>query len=338
MKFHGDHQKNPKRFNLAHLWHIENRESNGDRSLMPLRQPSEVPRVSLTPRLRPGRAGVAFRDAFDKGWLLHLSQRLQTKLQVEELIGVYATECAPVVPFDSVTFQYADREVSIEHGTRQPHSCAYTLLLSDQTLGVMTYTRSRPFSESDAASLELLTSQIVYPLRNALLYQEAVVAASRDPLTGANNRAHLESTLEREVSLAQRHGGALSLIMFDLDHFKQVNDRHGHTTGDCVLRTFAARLSQCIRSSDVLFRYGGEEFVVVLRNTDLRGAALLAERVRQVVEALQVECSGKTVPLTVSAGVATLSAGEDAPHFLQRTDRALYHSKMSGRNRVTAAA
>ncbi len=294
--------------------------------------------MSLTPRPRPGRAGVASRDAFDKGWLLHLSQRLQTKLQVEELIEVYATECAPVVPFDSVAFQYADREVSIEHGTRQPHSCAYTLLLSDQALGVMTYTRARPFSESDAASLELLTSQIVYPLRNALLYQDAVVAASRDPLTGANNRANLESTLEREVSLAQRHGGELSLIMFDLDHFKQVNDRHGHTTGDCVLRTFAARLSQCIRSSDVLFRYGGEEFVVVLRNTDLRGAALLAERVRQVVAALQVECSGKTVPLTVSAGVATLSAGEDAPRFLQRTDRALYHSKTGGRNRVTAAA
>lgn len=184
----------------------------------------------------------------------------------------------------------------------------------------------------------MLTSQIVYPLRNALLYERAVVAASRDPLTGANNRANLESTLEREVSLAQRHGGDLSLIMFDLDHFKQVNDRHGHSTGDCVLQTFTARLSQCIRSSDVLFRYGGEEFVVVLRNTDLRGAALLAERIRQVVESMRVECSGKTVPLTVSAGVATLSAGEDAARFLQRTDRALYHSKTGGRNRVTAAA
>ena len=74
--------------------------------------------MSLSPRPRPGRTGVARRDAFDKGWLLHLSQRLQTKLQVEELIEVYATECAPVVPFDSVVFQYTDREVSIEHGTR----------------------------------------------------------------------------------------------------------------------------------------------------------------------------------------------------------------------------
>jgi diguanylate cyclase (GGDEF)-like protein len=305
---------------------------------MPIPVPSENPRASIARRPWPAGGESATREAFDKGWLLHLSQRLQVTLQLEGLLEVYAGECAPVIPFDSVLFENADREVAIEHGTRRPHSCAYTLYLSEQTLGVVTYTRARPFSEADAARLELLTSQLVYPLRNALLYHDALVAASRDPLTGANNRATLESTLDREVSLAQRHGGALSLIMFDLDHFKQVNDRHGHTTGDCVLRSFAARLGQCIRSSDVLFRYGGEEFVVVLRSTDLRGAALLAERVRVAIEALRVECSGTTVLLTVSAGVATLTAGDDAQRFLQRADKALYRSKSDGRNRVTAAA
>jgi diguanylate cyclase (GGDEF)-like protein len=283
-----------------------------------------------------GSEPVAAPEPFEKGWLLHLAQRLQVTLELTGLLEVYATECAPVIPFDGLSFQH-EPGVLIEHGTRGPHSCSYTLLLSGASLGVVTYTRARPFSEADAARLEVLTSHLVYPLRNALLYREALVAATRDPLTGANNRANLEATLEREVSLAQRHGTPLSVIMLDLDHFKRINDRHGHATGDCVLRTLVARVGQCIRSSDALYRYGGEEFVIVLRSTDLRGAALLAERIRQAVESLTIECEAKGLRVTVSGGVATLALGDDAAGLLQRADKALYRSKSGGRNRVTAA-
>jgi len=305
---------------------------------MPIPVPSNSPRASQARRAWWGADDAVSQEPFDKGWLLHLAQRLQVTLQLEGLLEVFANECSPVIPFDSLLFQNVERRIAIEHGTRSTHSCIYTLLLSEETLGVLTYTRGRPFSEPDAARLELLTSQLVYPLRNALLYHDAVLAASKDPLTGANNRGTLESTLEREVSLAQRHGTPLSVIMLDLDHFKRINDRHGHAAGDCVLRTFTNRLSQCIRGSDELFRYGGEEFVVVLRSTELRGAALLAERVRQSVEALPVDCEGTTPKLTVSAGVATLSPGDNALSLLQRADKALYRSKADGRNRVTAAA
>jgi len=284
-----------------------------------------------------GPEPVSTPEPFDKGWLLHLAQRLQVTLEVPGLLEVFATECSPVIPFDGLLFRNEALGVEIEHGTQATHSCAYTLLLSDQSLGVVTYSRARPFSEGDAARLEILTSHLVYPLRNALLYRDAVVAASRDPLTGANNRANLEATLEREVSLAQRHDAPLSVIMLDLDHFKRINDDHGHAAGDCVLRTLAARLGHCIRSSDVLYRYGGEEFVMVLRNTDLRGAALLAERVRHAVESLTIECEVPGLGVTVSAGVAALAPGDNAAGLLQRADKALYRSKAAGRNRVTAA-
>jgi diguanylate cyclase (GGDEF)-like protein len=236
-----------------------------------------------------------------------------------------------------MTFQERERGVLTEHGAQARHSCAYTLMLAEQTLGVITYTRAEPFSEGDAARLEFLTSHLVYPLRNALLYRDALLAASRDPLTGTNNRAALESTLAREVSLAQRHGTALSVIMLDLDHFKRINDLHGHAAGDCVLRALAGQLGQCTRSSDTVFRYGGEEFVIVLRSTDLRGAALLAERVRKAVQGLRIDCGGAPVRLTVSAGVASLAAGDTPAGLLLQADKALYRSKADGRNRVTAA-
>jgi diguanylate cyclase (GGDEF)-like protein len=275
---------------------------------------------------------------FDRDWLLALAQHLQVTLRVEGLLEVYATQCAPAVPFDSVRFENAQRQIGLEHGIRGVHSYAYTLVLSEETLGVVTYTRNRPFSESDAERLEFLTSQLVYPLRNALLYHDALVAASRDPLTGISNRGTFEARLEREVSLAQRHGHSLSLVMLDLDLFKRVNDRYGHAAGDCVLRTFASRVARCIRGSDELFRYGGEEFVLVLRSTDLRGAALLAERVREAIAALRVDCGITTLRLTVSAGVASLAPGDDPAALLSRADKALYRSKADGRNRVTAAA
>lgn len=277
-------------------------------------------------------------EPLDPEWLLRLAQKLQSTLQLEGLIEVFARECSPLVPFDGLEYQHAERGVEVHYGDRSRHSCTYTLLLSQQLLGELTYTREHPFSERDAIRLESLTSYLVYPLRNAFLYRDALVAASKDPLTGAHNRATLESTLDREVRLARRHGSALSVVMLDLDRFKGVNDRYGHAVGDRVLRTFAASVSRCIRGSDVLFRYGGEEFVVVLRNTDLRGAALLAERIRLAIEQQKVECEGHLIQLTVSAGVATMAPREEVLSLVQRADKALYHAKANGRNRVTAAA
>jgi diguanylate cyclase (GGDEF)-like protein len=274
---------------------------------------------------------------FDKDWLLALAYRLQFTLEVHGLLEMFVNECAPAVPFDSAHFEHLERKIELEFGTRSTHSCAYTLLLSEQTLGKLTYTRAWPFSEADAARLEFLTSQLVYPLRNALLYHEALVAASRDPLTKTNNRATFDMTLTQEVSLAQRHGTPLSLVILDIDRFKEVNDQYGHAAGDCVLRAFAERVGRCVRASDVLFRYGGEEFVIVLRSTDLPGARHLAERVRRAVADMRVDCGVSSVRFTVSAGVANLAPGDDARALLAKADKALYRSKAEGRNRVTAA-
>ena len=169
------------------------------------------------------------------------------------------------------------------------------------------------------------------------MYREALQAAARDPLTGLNNRFGLESVLDREIDLARRHETALSVLMIDADAFKAINDNYGHLVGDTALRTLADVIVRCMRDSDMVFRYGGEEFVVVLSNTAQPGAQNLAERIRGTTEQTAVAVERTKFNVTVSIGVATLAAGETQGVLLTRADQALYTAKRNGRNRVVAA-
>ncbi len=166
--------------------------------------------------------------------------------------------------------------------------------------------------------------------------------ALQDPLTGLYNRRHLEERLASELAAAQRHGRPVSLLMADVDHFKAINDAHGHLAGDEALKMVAFVLRGAVRKEDVLARYGGEEFVVVARETPLEGAESLAERIRKAIErsrcAWQGQDLGVTVSIgvTVSVGAAEFIAGRTERDLLEAADRALYLAKEGGRNRVVA--
>jgi diguanylate cyclase (GGDEF)-like protein len=158
---------------------------------------------------------------------------------------------------------------------------------------------------------------------------------TRDPLTEALNRRGFVSELEKEVGYARRHGEPLSLLMFDIDHFKRINDTFGHLAGDQVLRTISARIRELKRSEDAFARFGGEEFVILLRSTEGRGAYLLAERIRQAVEALEHEVEGRRIHCTISMGAATLTPEmQGADELLALADKRLYRAKARGRNRT----
>lgn len=160
--------------------------------------------------------------------------------------------------------------------------------------------------------------------------------ALRDGLTGLLNRRYWESCLEREFARHQRYDNPVSLVIFDIDHFKRVNDTYGHQTGDEVIRETARITSQLVRETDFAGRYGGEEFVVLLPGTTLDGAAQFAERLRSSIERQQLDYQGSPLTFTISLGVATLAddmAGYQA--LLERADKALYQSKEGGRNQVT---
>jgi diguanylate cyclase (GGDEF)-like protein len=163
--------------------------------------------------------------------------------------------------------------------------------------------------------------------------------AVKDGLTGAYNRRFLDEYLSRRLAEGVRHGHTLSLLLMDLDHFKKLNDRWGHATGDRALIELAGVVNSKIRAGDVLVRYGGEEFVLVLGATDHAGAMIVAERIRAATAEIRMAVPGETEPatVTVSIGVATAPQhGETASELLLVADRALYRAKDAGRNRVVA--
>lgn len=165
--------------------------------------------------------------------------------------------------------------------------------------------------------------------------------AVTDGLTGLNNRRFLDSHLKVLFSRAAARGRPLSVCITDIDRFKSVNDTFGHDAGDEVLREFAARIRSTVRGADLSCRYGGEEFVVVMPDTDAQAAAIIAERLRSVVEsyAFKLKSTGTSINITASLGIASNGHGIDTPEqLLKQADRALYEAKNSGRNRVVAAA
>ncbi len=166
---------------------------------------------------------------------------------------------------------------------------------------------------------------------------EQLKALSRtDGLTGLLNRRSWEELLEQEFSRCRRNRKASSLVMFDIDHFKQVNDNYGHPAGDEVIRSIARTLIQTKRSTDQAGRYGGEEFAVILLDTDEVEARIFCERLRRSVESLEIRHDQQTIRCTISLGVACLPEDADnCKEWIEAADRALYHAKESGRNRTT---
>ena len=206
-----------------------------------------------------------------------------------------------------------------------------------QHLGDLVFRRNQRFSDHEQAQLESLLSTLLFPIRNALLYRAATQRALRDPLTGTGNRIAMEQTLQREIDMSRRHRQPLSLLMLDIDHFKSVNDTHGHAAGDHVLREVAASIKQQLRNVDMVFRYGGEEFLILLSNTGRESAALVGERLRYAAQSNDYWAANTRIELTVSLGCSTLLPGESADSLLRRADNALYVAKREGRNRLAMA-
>ena len=190
------------------------------------------------------------------------------------------------------------------------------------------------FGPDDERVVGLVARELGGPLRMATLVTDAQRLAATDSLTGLLNRRAFVEVVARDVSLAHRHSSPLSLLLLDLDHFKEVNDAHGHAVGDLVLSTTAGALAQTVRKSDLVARWGGEEFVVALSHTAASGARVMAERLRRQIADRAIALPDRTFNVTASIGVASLGPNEDLDGLLVRADRAMYQAKSKGRNRV----
>lgn len=185
----------------------------------------------------------------------------------------------------------------------------------------------------------ILTGFGLIVLTSEVLQAELARQATRDPLTDLFNRRAFTEAAERELARARRHGRMPAFLLVDLDHFKRLNDTHGHDAGDRLLRAFAVSAATDLRRCDVLARFGGEEFVLMLPETDDAGAVRAAERIRIGTEMLAVTATAGEATATVSVGVAVADAARDdaLEEVLRRADRALYAAKAAGRNRIVVA-
>ncbi|SFX00627.1 MULTISPECIES: GGDEF domain-containing protein [unclassified Pseudomonas] len=266
-----------------------------------------------------------------------LGQQLQTSLEPQRVLGLFFREVQRLVPLDALAYQHKPSDLRMEFGQRGHHVLSYNLSHEGEDLGELIFRRNQRFTDPEQQDLESVMSTLLFPLRNALLYRVATQSALRDPLTGTGNRIAMDQTLEREIDMSRRHMQPLSLLMLDIDHFKRINDTHGHGVGDEVLRTVAESIKQQLRNVDMVFRFGGEEFLILLSNTSRETAAMVGERLRYAAQVQDYFVAGTRIELTVSLGCATLLPGESAESLLRRVDSALYVAKREGRNRLAMA-
>ena len=274
------------------------------------------------------------------GWhplALELTLKLQTSLEVEWIIDQFMKMIHSHLMYDGYTYSLTTQAVAVNEGREVSHSCTYNLSIDTFDLGKLVLFRGRKFIESELMVLENLIASLIYPLRNAVLYRNATLLAHRDVLTGVNNRSTFESTITREINLAHRNDRNLAMLVIDIDHFKRVNDSYGHAAGDEIIKLVAKMIGLSVRNTDHIFRYGGEEFVVLLEAADCEKACVIADRILDAVRHASIEWQGQSFTTAVSIGVSCLQDTDTPDELFNRADRALYEAKNTGRDQYKIA-
>jgi two-component system cell cycle response regulator len=278
-----------------------------------------------------------------------LDVRVATVTTAKETFEFIARQAPEAVLVDAINFKGFSSDFCTALRQRPETRSAALLTIVDAD-DVRTAAASLDAGANDYLMWPIDPTELSTRLRTQLLYKahadflrnsvrDGLRLAVTDPLTGLRNRRYMEAHLRRMVEQARETGAALSMLAFDLDRFKSVNDRHGHAAGDAVLAEFAKRLLANTRSVDLVARIGGEEFVVAMPDANLDDARAAAERVRQAVENPDFEAERKRIPVTVSVGVAALRPDDaDGASLLARADSALFIAKSAGRNRVILEA
>lgn len=278
---------------------------------------------------RSGKPTVSLQDTQRE-----LTQTLQTSLELDRVLGLFFGALQQLLQVDGLEYRHTNSSTPVAHGQQGVHRCSYRMSHAGSYLGELQLSRQSRFTEAELISIEGLLATLLFPLRNALMYREALACALNDTLTGAGNRLALNQNLERDIRSSTRNGQPLSLLVLDVDHFKSINDRYGHAYGDEALKAVVSCVTATLRNVDGLYRLGGEEFVILLNNTDAEACHLVAERIRQSIEHLQFQIDGQPLPMTVSLGHATLRSQDSASTLLDRADQRMYQAKRSGRNQV----
>lgn len=278
--------------------------------------------------LRQQRLDVQLRQ-------LEFNALLHRKLDLERLFECLLTEGQGFVRFDGLQFLAAERGADITLGFSRQHRQRFELKLGQRSLGEVILMRAKPFSPRDERDSERLVESLVYPLDNALEHHKVTMKAMTDGATGLRNQRAMDDLLPREIRLARRVEEPLAAILISVDYLESISEHHGSQVGEQAWQSVAETLAGRLRESDLIFRTESDEFCILLSQTNLDGALVLAERLRQEVDRC-VSYDNVQFVLTASAGVTELSVTDDAVSLMSRATDALTLARTAGRNQVRA--
>ena len=257
---------------------------------------------------------------------LALLEQLQTTLDLNELLNKFAMVTSRYVEFSGLSFKSENIEARIRGSRRGKTSRHFNLSLNGQHLGRLVYGFNTPLSGSSEKILNELHRYFLHPLNNALTYRTALMLAMQDGLTGLGNRRYFDEQLKRAMHQANRTHSLVGLIVADLNKFKAINDTYGHAVGDKVLVHFADALRVSVRDSDSLFRFGGDEFVVLIECAGKESLEVIYHRIHDAVAA---DGYLEKYHVSCSLGATFMNRGDTEKSFFERADQALYRKKMN---------
>jgi len=262
-----------------------------------------------------------------------LLSSLVSALEIDDLLQRFFKHLHSLNMCQAVHYRHEELDLTAEFGIPGRCQMNYRLMIPGTSMGELTLSRRRRFSDEGQRALEQAIGLLIHPLHNVIRFQQMRLSALRDPLTRLQNRMAMGDYLDQEIALLVRYREAFSLIMLDVDNFKQINDVHGHSAGDQVLRMLALRLKETCRNSDAIFRIGGDEFVIAMPRASRDNARCTAERLCTAVSSAPFIHQDTSIKVGVSLGLASYQPGESISQLMERADAALYQAKAKGRNR-----
>lgn len=255
-----------------------------------------------------------------------LMQQLQTTLDLNKLLNIFAMEASRYINFSGLYFKNQSVSVTLRGSKKSKNERQFQLKIENDFIGTLSYETNKPISMRHYQDLEQIHQILLYPLKNALQYYQAMQLAMQDSLTGLGNRRHFDEQLKRAIHYSNRHHSKVGLVLGDLNKFKAINDTFGHSVGDDVLKQFACVLRTCIRDSDSVFRFGGDEFAIIVESASEYSLDIVKDRIDRSLKSnallakYQVSCS---------LGTTFMNRADNELSIFERADNALYREKMN---------
>jgi diguanylate cyclase (GGDEF)-like protein len=255
---------------------------------------------------------------------LALLQQLQMTLDIDKLLKLFSMQAARYINFSSFYFKSKKMNKTLLNNKKTKTERQFDLKLNNEFIGTLSYGVTQEHNENDFLHLKLLHQYLIPPLKNAIEYSKAIELAMHDCLTCLGNRRYFDEQLNRAMHNANRQKSKLGLILADLNEFKMINDKHGHLVGDKVLKKFASIAVKCVRDSDSVFRFGGDEFAILVENADDNALIIIENRIHKAIKTNALMSKYK---VSSSLGSTFMNSGDNNTTIFNRADEALYQHK-----------